>query len=155
MRRLTIWLAAAVLVMGIAATAMAGSGHFETHLTGDEEVPAIVTGGQGQATFKLSADGQSVSYKLNVANLEDIIQAHIHIGAPGVNGSVVVFLFGPVAGGVDVSGRLAEGSFGTGDLINVPAGFALSDLIAAIEAGNAYVNVHTVAHTGGEIRGQL
>jgi hypothetical protein len=155
MRRLTIWLAAAVLVMGIAATAMAGSGHFETHLTGDEEVPAIVTGGQGQATFKLSADGQSISYKLNVANLEDIIQAHIHVGPPGDNGPVVVFLFGPVAGGVDVSGRLADGSFEADDLIGPLAGHPLSDLIAEIESGNAYVNVHTVAHTGGEIRGQL
>jgi CHRD domain len=155
MRRFTIWLASAVLVMGIAASAVAGSGNFETHLTGDEEVPAIVTGGQGQATFKLSADGQSISYKLNVANLEDIIQAHIHLGRPGANGNVVVFLFGPVTGGVDVSGRLAEGSFGAADLINDLAGHPLSDLIAAIEDGNAYVNVHTAAHPTGEIRGQL
>ena len=67
----------------------------------------------------------------------------------------MTFLFGPVAGGVDVNGRLASGSIQAGDLINDLAGHPLEDLIVAIEDGNAYVNVHTVAHPGGEIRGQL
>ena len=155
MRRFATWLMVGALATTGATTALAKSGNFRTHLTGDEEVPAVVTGAQGQATFKLSADGQSITYKLNVANIEDVIQAHIHLAPHGVNGNVVTFLFGPVAGGVDVNGRLASGSIEAGDLINDLAGHPLEDLIAAIEGGNAYVNVHTVAHPTGEIRGQL
>lgn len=155
MRRFATCVLAGALVTAGAATAVAQSGNFRTHLTGDEEVPAVVTGAQGQATFKVSADGQSMTYKLNVANIEDVVQAHIHLEAPGVNGPVVVFLFGPVAGGVDVDGRLSSGSFDAGDLIGPLAGQPLEDLITAIESGGAYVNVHTVANQGGEIRGQL
>jgi CHRD domain len=155
MRRFATWLMVGALVTTGATTALAKSGNFRTHLTGDEEVPAVVTGAQGQATFKLSADGQSITYKLNVANIEDVTQAHIHLAAPGVNGPIVTFLFGLVPGGVDVNGRLASGSIEAGDLINSLAGQPLSALIAAIENGGAYVNVHTVAHPSGEIRGQL
>jgi CHRD domain len=156
MRRNAIWLGAVALVVAGATTAVATSGNFQTHLSGDEEVPAVVTGAQGQATFKLSADGESLTYKLNVANIEDVLQAHIHLEEPGVNGPVVAFLFGLVPEpGVDVNGTLASGSIEAGDLIGPLLGQPLSALIEAIEAGGAYVNVHTVAHRGGEIRGQL
>jgi hypothetical protein len=156
MRRNAIWLGAVALVVAGTTTAVATSGNFQTHLSGDEEVPAVVTGAQGQATFKLSADGESLTYKLNVANIEDVLQAHIHLEEPGVNGPVVAFLFGLVPEpGVDVNGTLASGSIEAGDLIGPLLGQPLSALIEAIEAGGAYVNVHTVAHRGGEIRGQL
>jgi CHRD domain-containing protein len=154
-RRFAPWLFAGALVVAGATTAWAQSGHFKTHLTGNEEVPAVVTGAQGQATFKLSDDGQSLGYKLNVANIEDVTQAHIHLAAPGVNGGIVVFLFGLEPDGVDVNGRLASGTITADDLINALAGQPLSSLITAIENGGAYVNVHTLAHPGGEIRGQL
>lgn len=155
MKRLATWLMAGALVTAGTTTALARSGNFRTHLTGDEEVPAVVTGAQGQATFKLSADGESITYKLNVANIDDVTQAHIHLAAPGVNGQIVTFLFGLVPEGVDVNGRLASGSIEAGDLIGPLAGQPLSALITAIEDGGAYVNVHTIAHPGGEIRGQL
>jgi len=155
MKRYATWLIAGVLVTGGATTAVAKSGNFRTHLSGDEEVPAVVTGAQGQATFKLSADGQSITYKLNVANIDDVVQAHVHLAAQGVNGPIVAFLFGPEPGGVDVNGRLASGSIDASDLINNLLGHPLEDLIEAIEGGGAYVNVHTLAHPGGEIRGQL
>ena len=61
--------------------------HYGTHLTGDNEVPVRDTGGQGQATFKLNDDGTELSYKLNVANIENVTQAHIHLAAAGTNGS--------------------------------------------------------------------
>lgn len=155
MKRFAPWLFAGALVAAGATTAVARSGHYNTHLTGTEEVPAVVTGAQGQATFKLSADGESLEYKLNVANIEDVVQAHIHLGAPGSNGGVVVFLFGPEPAGIDVNGTLATGTITADDLINALAGQPLSSLIDAIESGGAYVNVHTLAHPSGEIRGQL
>jgi hypothetical protein len=155
MKRFVTWVVAGgVFVVG-ATTAVAGSGNFGTHLRGSEEVPAVVTGAQGQATFKLSTDGASLSYKLNTSAMENVIQAHIHVGPVGANGPVVTFLFGPVAGGVDSAGRLSSGSIEAGDLIGPLAGHPLSDLMTEIESGNAYVNVHTVVNPTGEIRGQL
>jgi hypothetical protein len=132
--------------------------HYGTPLSGREEVPANDQPGRGVAQFWLSEDGTELRYKLIVANVENVTQSHIHIGAFGTNGPVVVFLFGFVPGGVTVNGPLAEGTITQADLIARPAigfGATMAELLAAIESGNAYVNVHTVAIPGGEIRGQL
>jgi hypothetical protein len=156
MKKFAPLLFAGALVIAGAATAWAASQNHNAHLTGAAERPIPVdTNAQGQATFKVADDGQSIEYKLNVSNLDGVIQAHIHLGSAEVAGPVVVFLFGPVPGGVDSEGRLATGTITAANLIGPLAGRPLSDLIAAIEAGNTYVNVHTSAHTGGEIRGQI
>jgi hypothetical protein len=108
-----------------------------------------------------------VSYKLIASNIDNIVQSHIHVGSPTVNGPIVVFLYGLVpAGGGRHDGVLAEGTFTAANLIGPLAGHPLADLLSALEAGNTYVNVHTndgVAPTntgpgdfpGGEIRGQI
>jgi len=138
-----------------------------THLTGDHENPARATDAQGQAIIKVADDGLSITYKLIASNIDNVIAAHIHIGSPTVNGPVAVFLFGNVAaGGGRHDGILAEGTLVAANLVGPMAGHPMSDLIAAIRAGNAYVNVHTndgIAPTntgpgdfpGGEIRGQI
>lgn len=155
MRKFAPFLFAGALVAAGATTTWAASQNHRTHLTGAGEVPAVVTGAQGQATFKIADDGQSIEYKLNTSAMELVVQAHIHVGPVDDTGPVVVFLFGPVLGGVDTSGRLASGTFTAANLVGPLAGHPLSDLIAEIESGNAYVNVHTVANPPGEIRGQL
>ena len=119
-----------------------------------ERPDPVDTNAQGQATFKVADDGESIEYKLNVSNLEDAFVAHIHVVVADEVGPPVVFLFGPVAP-TDVNGRLATGTITAEDLVGPFAGQDLDVLIAAIEAGNTYVNVHTSAHTGGEIRGQI
>jgi hypothetical protein len=136
-------------------------------LSGDEEVPPVATRARGTAIFHLSADDTALEYKLNVANIENVVQAHIHLGPAGVNGPVVVFLFGPVApGGGRVSGPIAGGTLTAADFIGPLAGMSMADLVAQMQAGNAYVNVHTddgvdPANTGpgdfpgGEVRGQI
>jgi hypothetical protein len=138
-----------------------------THLKGDEEVPARETEAQGQAIMKVSTDGTSVSYKLIASNIDNIVASHIHIGPVGSNGPIVVFLYGTApSGGGRHDGVLAEGTFTRANFINTLAGHPMADLLAAMAAGNAYVNVHTndgVAPTntgpgdfpGGEIRGQI
>jgi hypothetical protein len=138
-----------------------------THLKGDQEVPPRETEAQGQAIMKVSADGLSVSYKLIASNIDNIVASHIHIGPAGSNGPIVVFLFGNApAGGGRHDGILAEGTFTAANFINTLAGRPMSELLAAMAAGNAYVNVHTndgVNPTntgpgdfpGGEIRGQI
>lgn len=136
-------------------------------LSGDEEVPTRATRARGNATFHLSEDGQSLSYQLIVANIENVVQSHIHLGAAGANGPVVVFLYGPVPpGGGRVNGPIAEGTITPANFISLMAGKTMADLLAEMQAGNAYVNVHTndgVNPTntgpgdfpGGEVRGQI
>jgi hypothetical protein len=141
--------------------------NFVAHPVGDQEVPLHDTPAQGQAVFHLSADGTTMEYRLLVANITNVVASHIHIGPAGVNGPIVVFLFGNAPpGGGRVDGVLASGSFTAANFINVLAGHPMSDLIAALRSGNAYVNVHTndgIPPTntgpgdfpGGEIRDQV
>jgi len=139
------------------------------HLTGDDEVPGNASKGQGQAKFQLSPDGQTMSYRLISSNIHNVVQSHIHVAPVGVNGSISVFLFGavPAAGGRQ-DGVLAEGEFTTANLINqgTTGVSTLAQLVAAMDAGRTYVNVHTndgvaPGNTGpgdlgaGEIRGQI
>lgn len=136
--------------------------NFVAPLSGDQEVPAVETRATGVARFKLSKDGESLDYKLNVANIDGITQAHIHCGPAGVNGSVVAFLFGLEAAGVTVNGTLAEGTITASDVIPLsdspacPGGIAdFEELLDKMMAGGTYANVHTLAHPPGEIRGQI
>ena len=155
MRKFAPFLFAGALAAAGATTAWAASQNHQAHLTGDAERPTPVdTNAQGQATFKVADDGQSIEYKLNVSNLDAAFVAHIHLGSAEGTGPPVVFLYGPVDP-ADANGRLASGTITAADLVGPLAGQPLSALIEAIEAGNTYVNVHTSAHTGGEIRGQI
>lgn len=134
---------------------------FIAHLTGAEEVPEPVeTLAQGQANFKLSKDGTELSYRLNVANIEDVRMAHIHLAPAGSNGGVVVWLYphdGPPPQLIEgrFSGVLAADVITDDDLTGLQDVDTVEELVAEIRAGNAYVNVHTVAFGAGEIRGQI
>ena len=136
-------------------------------LSGGDEAPARDTVARGNATFKLSDDGTSLTYRLIVSNIDNVVASHIHVGPTGANGPVVVFLYGSVApGGGKVNGVLAEGTITAANFVGPLAGQPFSALIDAMQAGNTYVNVHTndgIAPTdtgpgdfpGGEIRGQI
>ena len=165
MRRL-IMFGISIGVLMLAGTAFAAE--FKTGgLSGAEEVPARDTNARGNALFTLSDDGLTLSYKLIVANINNVVASHIHVGPAGTNGPVVLFLYGPApAGGGRSDGVLAQGTATGANLVGPLAGQPLSALIDAIRAGNAYVNVHTndgVDPTntgpgdfpGGEIRGQI
>ncbi len=165
MRKLTV-IALSLGLLMLAGTAVAKD--FKTGgLNGGEEVPPRDTNAHGNATFSLSDDGLTLSWKLIVANIDNVVASHIHIGPAGVNGPVVLFLYGTVpAGGGRLDGVIAEGTATAANLVGPLAGHPLADLIAAMSTGNAYVNVHTndgVAppnegpgdFPGGEIRGQI
>lgn len=138
-----------------------------THLKGEHETPPHDTLAQGQSVMTVSADGQSISFKLMASNIDNVVASHIHVGPIGSPGPVVVFLYGnAAAGGGRHNGILAEGEFGAANLVGPLAGQPLSALLAQMDAGNTYVNVHTndgVAPTNtgpgdfasGEIRGQI
>jgi hypothetical protein len=167
------WALLAVGALVFTATAVGVTrSNFRTHLQGRYEVPIRDTHAQGQAIFRVSDDGQSVEYKLIASHIENAFMAHIHMAPAGVNGPIVVWLFpgtapvpGPFASGRN-NGILAEGTFTAANLVGPLAGHPLSDLLDAIAAGNAYVNIHTNDGVppdntgpgdfpGGEIRGQL
>lgn len=150
-----------MLVLWLTATpAFAGSNrNFATHLSGGQEVQPVETRAEGQAIFMLSKDGQTLYYKLIAANIENVMMAHIHLAPKGVNGPIVVWLYPSVPPPMLIPGRfsgvLAEGSITSGDLVGPLAGMSLGDLLAEMEAGNTYVNIHTTQYPGGEIRGQI
>ena len=73
-------------------SAPAGNRNFRAHLTGDQEVPPVETRAQGQIILHLSKDGTVLSYKLIVANIEGVTQAHLHLAPAGVNGPQAGFL---------------------------------------------------------------
>jgi hypothetical protein len=136
--------------------------NFVAPLSAGQEVPPNDSQGTGVAKFQLSADGTELSYKLIVANIDNVTQSHIHCGAEGVNGPVVAFLFGFASEGVTVNGVLAEGTITAADVIPrpdspaCPGGVAdFDDLLAKMRSGDAYVTVHTIELPPGEIRGQI
>lgn len=148
------------LLILVTAAVAASPRVFVAPLSGDEEVPSVDTRARGVAIFKLSADGTQLTYRLIASNIDDVTMAHIHCCAPaGDTADPAVWLYpdGPppqlIPGRHD--GVLATGTITSGDLVGELAGMGLDDLVASIMAGDAYVNVHTQAHPGGEIRGQL
>jgi hypothetical protein len=130
-----------------------GAGVFAAQLSGAQEVPAVDTAASGTAVFFIGEDGNTLSYQLSVNNLTDAVAAHIHLGQPGESGDVVAPLF--AGDPTTLNGTLAAGTLTDDDLTGTLEGSTVKDLIREILNGNAYVNVHTSAHAGGEIRGQL
>jgi hypothetical protein len=147
-----------VLLAALALVACEGNNpdsteRFEADLSGAFEVPAVTATSTGAARFAVR--GSSLDYTLDVQNVTGAIAAHIHTGAVGANGPPVVFLFQQAAPGANVpAGALAAGSVDAGDMI-ASAGVSYDSMLSLIRSGNAYVNVHTVAHPAGEIRGQV
>jgi hypothetical protein len=140
--------------LGTASANVTPKATFAAQLSGDEEVPPRDTNARGAAIFMLSEDGTALQYTLIVANIDNVMASHIHIAPAGVNGPIVAFLFS--GGPTDrVDGVLAQGTITSDDLIGQLAGMTIDDLVAAINSGNAYVNVHTTEFPGGEIRGQI
>jgi hypothetical protein len=139
---------AASLVM--ASAAYADELKFEAELSGAEEVPSVMTEGVGEAKFE--SDGTSVDFELKWDDLTTpALFAHIHCGVRGMNGPVGVTLFPSQMG---TEGEV-ESAFTGPDPGNACAWEDLADVLGAMATGGAYVNVHSMQHPGGEIRGQV
>ena len=165
-------------LVGITATAVAHEkwSGFRASISGYEEVPTLSTDATG--SFKAWLDDDEIRYELRFKGLFNannaptgsaVTQAHIHLGARAVNGGVIVFLCanppaGPPAGvpttptcpatGGTVSGTLTKDNVIGPANQGIAAG-EFAELVRAMRAGAAYVNLHTVAFPGGEIRGQI
>jgi hypothetical protein len=125
-------------------------------LTGGEEAPnLILTGALGTADVSVDLASRDISVTLRVFNLATgTVAGHIHVGARGVAGPVVIDF--PIVtgqtGDFNQTFRLGLSGFHARPEIGINN---LDDAIQAIVGGNAYANVHTSANPGGEIRGQL
>ena len=137
------------------SAAVKKSNNYTAHLRPEEEVSVVPinSNATGQAIFKLSKDGTELYYKLIVANIESVRFGHLHLAPAGSNGGVVVDLVGRTEN--YPNGIIAEGIITSTSLKGALLGKTLADLIAAIEAGNIYTNVHSDKYPGGEIRGQV
>jgi hypothetical protein len=117
---------------------------FGAALSGNQEVPPRETPAIGATILRQGEDDSVLEYKIAVADITNVVAAHLHLGPFGENGPIVVPLFGPAdpAGGT-VNGTLVEGQITADDLTGPLAGASLDTLEDLIEAGNIYVNVHT------------
>ncbi len=113
---------------------------------------ATNSNGSGTATINYSMMNNDFTYTLSWSNLTgSATMAHIHFGAPGVVGPIIVPFFMTTMPGTDtISGTLTQANV-------MPAGaiHTIADVATAIENGQAYVNIHTAAYPNGELRGQL
>jgi aldose sugar dehydrogenase len=129
---------------------------FAAGLEGRQEVPSAATGATGRAEIELQSDG-TLRYRLRIANITGLTASHIHLGARGQNGPVVAFLFGPDPGrNISAEETVAEGIIDDDDVSAQP-GFdgTVATLVQRMRQGRAYVNAHTLARPGGEIRGAI
>jgi len=117
-------------------------------LTGAQEVPAVATAATGEGTAVISPDGSTITYVVTYSGLSGAAAAaHIHTGAAGVAGGVILPLAvsaSPMVGTLTAADFTASGSVTT-----------FAQAVAAIKAGDTYFNIHTAANPGGEIRGQI
>jgi len=145
-----------VAVLGFGArTASAQTYTLTAALTGAQENPAINTGAFGSATVVVDMGARTVTYRVDVYNLPSGVSAsHIHAGAIGTNGPVVVNFAPPVPASNDFgfSGTVRDTEF----VLRPDQGIrSADDMFQAILGENSYVNVHSTVNGGGEIRGQL
>ena len=132
-QQVSMW-SCAVILACTSAAAVAGT--MQVKLSGDQEVPPVKSSGSGSGSVTINADG-SVSGSVTASGFSPTA-AHIHEGKAGANGKVIV----PFTK--------------DGDKFSAPAGAKLTpDQLKAFKEGDLYVNIHSAAHPGGEVRAQL
>jgi hypothetical protein len=148
--------AGATLVQAAAASAQT-TVILRAVLTGGEETPnPVLTGAVGTVEVAVDPFNQEIAVQLQFFNMPTGTTAsHIHIGPKPTSDPVVIDF--PIARGVtgdySLNFRVHEGSaFHARPEIGI---ITFADALQAIAAGNGYVNVHSTANPGGEIRGQL
>ena len=159
----------AALLVVLAASSIAHAELIQATLTGYEEVPPVSTVAKGEFRANINPGDTSIDYQLTHSGLQGTVtQAHIHIAQPGVNGSIVIWLCqtaaarGPTGtqtcpqSGTIIGVITSANVIGTDIASQQITAGELDEVVAAIRAGVAYVNIHTSPlSTGGEIRGQI
>ncbi|NYT77129.1 CHRD domain-containing protein [Alcaligenaceae bacterium] len=131
-------LASSVMIAGMAGGyGVAMAAQSKVMLSGAHEVPAVTTSAKGEGTITIE-DNMAVTGSVTTSGLNGTM-AHIHEAAAGKNGPPIITLE-----------KKGDNEW------MVPANAKLTDAqYKAYKAGDLYVNVHSDAHKGGEIRDQL
>jgi hypothetical protein len=155
MMKRAIAIASLVGVLGFVTGADAGQ-LFQARLSGAEEVPPVETDTTGRFQILFNRVATAGEFTLRVHEGVRITQAHLHCGEAGVNGPVIVFLAGNHDLGWDVDGQwVSKATITDENVTNDTCGMTLADIVEEARAGRVYVNVHSVAHPAGVVRGQL
>src|SRR5262245_33189592 len=156
MRRvLSILFAGALVLLGSAAQAQAQTINCTGTFSGGNEVPPINNGSGGTAVINMNMATNTIEWVLTAFNVPSGLTAgHIHAGAQGVSGPVVVnFAITP-----NISNDFTiRGTSTATDLVARPAqGInSMEDVAQMLLTGSAYANLHTQINGGGEIRAPL
>jgi len=126
---------AALVLSGCAS--MGGPQAVQVRLTGDEQNPPVKAAGSGTGTVTVK-DDRSVNATIRTQNVAGVA-AHIHEGAAGQNGPVIV----PMK-------KTSDNEWSTD-----PGAKFTESQYEAYKAGRTYLNVHTAQNKGGEVRGQI
>lgn len=147
------------LCTGVFAFALAANASAQTltaNLNGGEETPILNTGAVGTAEVIVDETNQEFTVTLRVFNIPTPTTAgHIHIGAAGIAGPVVINFPDAIVGRTGdfaMTFRVGPNQFVARPAIGINS---VQDAIQAIVNGNSYVNIHTQQFPAGEIRGQL
>lgn len=144
-----------------------GSTRFRANLEGfNLRGEPVATAATGEAKVEVIDNGSALAFRVNVANFDNLLMAHIHIADSPVmvtdpSGPPVYWFNGgpPPQGTIaeTINGRLAQGFIFTPGQLNSsrPDITSVEDLIAAIQAGRASVIVHSSDFPAGELRGTL
>jgi hypothetical protein len=143
----------AVVSTSLAPATVFANVYFVTNMTGQQEVPPVDTKAVGEAILTQDLpQNQTMHYFVNVTGIQGVTQGHIHSGAEGENGPIVVTLFNFDSPQNEV---LQYSNFTASNLEGPMQGKTMQDLIGAMKNGSTYINVHTEQNPNGEIRGQL
>lgn len=153
---------AAVVVLAAGAlaapSALAQTVTLTANLSGAQEVPPVSTSASGLATLVINLSTNTWTLDIQFGTLTAPLSvAHIHRAPAGTNGPVILGLDGiALSGGRPSWGLLTPGitSFNSGGPQAAPFAFPSAE-VANLLAGNTYINVHSQAFPGGELRGQL
>ena len=126
-------------------------------LSGNNETPApgVVTGANGTAAVTVDMVTLTVTWNIQVFNIPTgTNNAHFHVGGSGVAGPTVVNI--PFTSGATNDYTLTGSATPANLLVRGDQGIrAWEDFIQSLLAGQTYINIHTTANPGGEIRGQV
>jgi len=153
-KRLTRTILALMVVSLVVGVAMAGAQgstrEFKATMNGAND--HTTSKGKGSATFEFSSTGKSIHYTVRATGLTGAVQAaHLHFGSKSTRSGPVVVAICPGPCTLPKSGTLTAKNFNK-QQTNVKS---FSAVLSAARSGRIYVNVHTKANPGGEIRGQL
>ena len=129
-----------VIFVSVALASPNGGRPLHATLSSENEVPASGTGATGQANLTLNQGQGEICVEISAQGLAGtVVAGHIHAGAAGSNGGVVV--------------NLGVNSAEFSDCIEGVAADLIKDIRQNPE--DYYINIHTSAVPSGEIRGQL